>query len=336
MVAMSDFAVHKVSVQMNASPTVVTEVLDPDSYDKGYRAGEEETLAALPIEKGEGDNSIKQKTWDEQSENFAERYSSTALGAHNKAKADCSMAVNYNNEVKAENAFAANSGNIIEEAAEGAFVAGHRNTAVNKFQALFGTYSQIDEDTLFAVGKGKSETERATAFEIDRGGNATVYGVMAVKGKLKAEQGVDVTAGDIIVRGSATFGTAQISKIYGSGIECVASGEGSAAFNIRNKVYGKNSFAALSNNEIGADYESVFVAGHCNKAAASHQAIFGTYAAPLGNDAFVIGNGSSAKGNSNAFAVGKNGNIRIGGNTITIGSTTITEAQLQKLLALIS
>jgi hypothetical protein len=76
--------------------------------------------------------------------------------------------------------------------------------------------------------------------------------------------------------------------------------------------------------------ESVFIAGHANTAAASHQAIFGTYALPEVNDAFVIGNGTSA-GKKNAFAVSKNGNIRIGGTQITLGNTAITETIIKKL-----
>lgn len=43
---MSDFSVHKVSVQMGAATTTVTKVPDPDSYDKGHEAGYTEGYGA--------------------------------------------------------------------------------------------------------------------------------------------------------------------------------------------------------------------------------------------------------------------------------------------------
>lgn len=397
MVAMSDFSVHNVSVQMNAATTVVTEVLDPDSYDKGHRAGEEETLAALPIEKGEGEVSVEQKAWKDEAKNSATGKGAVALGGYNTAAGKCSMSVNYNNEVNAPNAFAANSGNMIPEEAEGAFVSGHHNEAKSIYQTIVGAYSEVEEDDSFVVGNGSSETQRSNAFKVKKSGDVVVPGNASVQGKVTAKGGVEtegnvvankanvdgvnarnisatnnitatntvtankLTSKELEVKNKAAIGSLDTSgknSDYGAN---TVEGSGSAALGGGNSVHGVLSAAIGRSNTIPEGLESVFVAGYKNTAAVSRQFVFGVYADPTAEDMMVVGNGNSA-GRKNAFTVKRNGDAEVQGklsvNTLSvlnnldacdvlayglnassylkIGSTVITEAQLQKLLALIS
>ena len=52
------------------------------------------------------------------------------------------------------------------------------------------------------------------------------------------------------------------------------------------------------------------------------------------NTLLEVGNGTS-ESPSNAFEVYKDGTVKVGGKTLIIGNTTITEEQLQQLLALL-
>jgi hypothetical protein len=112
-----------------------------------------------------------------------------------------------------------------------------------------------------------------------------------------------------------------------------ATGKGSAAFGGNNRVNGNLSFAAISTNTIPETFDHVFIAGHNNTATASFQTIVGSYSDPKATDAFVVGNGDSEIGLRNAFAVDKNGNIRIGGSSLTLGSTALTEEKLKNILS---
>ena len=50
---------------------------------------------------------------------------------------------------------------------------------------------------------------------------------------------------------------------------------------------------------------------------------------------FEVGNGTANNLRSNAFEVRANGNVVVNNGTIVIGNTTLTENQLQRLLALL-
>lgn len=262
----------------------------------------------------------------------AEGYAAVALGRYNKAFGKNSMAVNYNNNVKGRDSFAANSGNIIAENAEGAFVAGHCNEAKGEYQAVFGTYADPSTYDAFVIGNGDAVNGKKNAFKVDKSGNVEASGSIKATDfeskTLKAEDSVSTKS--VVAQQKSYIGCGVITEKEGNFAQNVVEGAGAAAFGGSNKIYGRNGFALMTSNTIPENCESVFVAGHANTAVASHQAIFGTYALPETNDAFVIGNGTSA-GKKNAFAVSKNGNIRIGGTQITLGNTAITETIIKKL-----
>ena len=132
----------------------------------------------------------------------------------------------------------------------------------------------------------------------------------------------------------ATFGSGAISKRHDNYGENIVTGAGSSAFGGNNKVYGGVSTAIGTSNTIPEGLTQVFIAGHMCEGATSRQAVFGSYSNATAEDMLVVGNGNSAK-RKNALEVKRNGNLVIGGNTLTIGSTTITEEQLNKLLKLI-
>ncbi len=314
-----------------------------------------EEESATNLENGDGEVSLKQTAWKDEAANSATGKGAVALGGYNKANGKCSMAVNYNNEVNAPNAFAANSANKIPEEAEGSFVSGHCNEAKSIFQTIVGTYSDVEADDSFVVGNGGSETDRRNAFKVDKHGNAKVSGSIDATGDITASGNVEATrvnctgvnaknvsvtnnlsvtnkvgCEELAVNARTVAGSGSISEHHISYGKNTVSGRGSAAFGGNNKVYGETSFAAITSNTIPEGLTHVFIAGHANTATASHQAIFGNYAAPETADAFVIGNGTSA-GRKNAFAVEKNGNIKVGGTQITLGNTVITEEDTKTL-----
>ncbi|MBR3847666.1 MAG: hypothetical protein IKM21_00050, partial [Oscillospiraceae bacterium] len=139
-----------------------------------------------------------------------------------------------------------------------------------------------------------------------------------------------VSTKSVVAQQKSYIGCGVVTEKDANFAQNVVEGVGAAAFGGSNKVYGNASFVAITSNTIPENLTHVFIAGHANTAVASHQAIFGTYALPETNDAFVIGNGTST-GKKNAFAVSKNGNIRIGGTQITLGNTAITETIIKKL-----
>ena len=62
--------------------------------------------------------------------------------------------------------------------------------------------------------------------------------------------------------------------------------------------------------------------------------VIGEFNANNENTLLEVGNGTS-EALSNAFEVYKDGTVKVGGKTLIIGNTTITEEQLQQLLALL-
>ena len=270
-----------------------------------------------------------------------------ALGRENKASGENSMAVNFKNEVNAQNAFAANAENVIPKNATGAFVAGRGNRATRAYQTIFGTYADVKDDDVFAVGFGVSEWGRQSGLRVNNLGKVYCDYELISEGSFinngSAVFNGDVTYNkDMINKGYVRLGNFNLSPETMHDDWSYAYGPGSAAFGRSNKVYGKHSFAALSSNIIPEktadgkyDIESVFVAGHGNTATEPYQAIFGTYSAPAANDAFVVGNGSSQKP-QNAFAVNKGGSVRIGGTQMTLGNTVITEDDVKTLLNLVA
>ena len=99
---------------------------------------------------------------------------------------------------------------------------------------------------------------------------------------------------------------------FASGTQCKASGNAATAFGTGSIASGVYSFAA--GNQSKAGYENQFIVGKFNNNSAD------TF--------FEVGNGSNDTNRSTAFAVTRDGAIRI-------GSTSLTEAQLKKLIALI-
>ena len=64
------------------------------------------------------------------------------------------------------------------------------------------------------------------------------------------------------------------------------------------------------------------------------KAVIGEFNVNNENTLLEVGNGT-IEAPSNAFEVYKDGTVKVNGGTLTIGNTTITEEQLQQLLALL-
>jgi len=107
----------------------------------------------------------------------------------------------------------------------------------------------------------------------------------------------------------------------------VAGGNGAVAVGNKSEASGNNSFA--SGEQTIANHRSQVAFGEYNI-----QDPNTTYTG-RGTYAEIVGNGTSNSARSNARTLDWNGNEWIAGN-LTLGNTTLTEAQLQALLALIS
>lgn len=342
--------VKKTEVVQEYKPNGYTEEEKTLPISAGAIEGIKEPLS-LNIKDGEGEASLEQKAWSEASLNSATGKGSVALGGYNKANAKCSMSVNYNNEVNAENAFAANQSNKIPVEASGAFVAGLANEAKGAYQAIFGTYSDVESTDAFVVGNGASANGKKNAFKVDKYGNTGISGDAEIGGKLKVADTAEcktLTVGNVTAaqgltaRGKIYIGNGVLTEKDGDFAQNIVEGGGSFAFGGSNKIYGRNCVTFMSSNTIPErslsdkmEMESVFIAGHANTATGPHQAIFGTYADPKESDVFVIGNGDK-NGKKNAFAVNRDGSVRIGGTQIALGNTVITEDDVKTLLNLVA
>lgn len=288
------------------------------------------------IEKGEGQQSLKQKTVSAMPINMSNGTGAVALGVANRTHADYAMTVNFNNKAYAPHSFVANSGNIAEAAAEGAFVAGHGNTAINKFQTVLGVYADVGTDDVFVVGTGDDKNTRSSIRVNKYHGDVTIP-ILCVD-HLTLQYGLSVPghldSKSLDVAQEAQIANAVFSKKAADFNPNVVTADGAMAFGGSNEIYGRNCVALLTSNTIPEGCESVFIAGHGNKAVAPHQYIMGTYADPNpdGKDLFIVGNGQKEGEERNALVVRRNGQVMFY-NSIFLGSTELTAASLKALLA---
>lgn len=323
----------------------VEKALDEET-EKAVEEALKDKLNLNNLQDGQGNKSLVQLTPDEKLYSTATKDGAVAFGAAQRVVGDYGMAANFNNKVYAKHGFAINSGNTIEATAEGAFVAGHGNVAVKSFQTVLGNYAEVAEDDIFAVGSGNSNYKR-TSLRVNRNdGLVTVDNFKAHHSNVTSQSTKhaynDYTQTDELnVTKNATIGNAVFTKTESQFNPNEVTAEGCMAFGGSNTINGRNGVTLLTSNTIPEGCESVFIAGHKNVANSQHQYILGTYSTPNPDtkDLFIIGNGYKEKDGTekrnNALVVRRDGNLIIGGNTITIGNTSITEAQLKQLLAML-
>lgn len=294
-----------------------------------------------------------------------------AGGSGNTADGDQGAVFGVGNKINAKHFVVLGTGNELQEGSDWAALLGRGLVSgTSKPQVIIGTYNEEDTAASVIIGSGKqidggngtTVIERRNSIVINPDGKIKMKGDLNINGKTEVTGNVVVsselnansakltrlavgTNSTITGAYSAAFGTGSTvsgnySAVFGTGNK--ATEYFSFAFGEANTVNGTSSMAVGHNNSIAR--KGCFVSGKDSSAAAlyntvgglglkatsNYQAAFGKYNDTTDeNNLFVVGNGSSDEDRKNAFTVNKD-------NSITVGSTKITEEQLQKLLALLS
>ena len=139
--------------------------------------------------------------------------------------------------------------------------------------------------------------------------------------------------------GTGTKALANCAHAEGAGT--TASGINSHAEGSFTIASGRDAHAEGNDSEASGDYSHA--EGKGTIAAGDYSHVFGQYNLSDDNDTYaeIVGNGSNSNARSNARTLSWNGDETLSGTftcstSITIGSTTVTEAQLQQLLALLN
>lgn len=126
----------------------------------------------------------------------ADNVASHAEGGCTDATGDYSHTEGYS--TSASKRFSHAGGNTSSALKEGAFVHGNNVIAdKNDYEIAFGTFNKSNEDTLFSVGNGTSDTDRGNAFEITKTTGKLFDKEIATKEELEAHAGnadIHVTA----------------------------------------------------------------------------------------------------------------------------------------------
>lgn len=126
----------------------------------------------------------------------ADNVASHAEGGYTDATGDYSHTEGYS--TSASKRFSHAGGNTSSALKEGAFVHGNNVIAdKNDYEIAFGTFNKSNEDTLFSVGNGTSDTDRGNAFEITKTTGKLFDKEIATKEELEAHAGnadIHVTA----------------------------------------------------------------------------------------------------------------------------------------------
>ena len=262
---------------------------------------------------------------------------SFAIGSGTQAIGQNSMSTGSNNISNGGNSFTGGQDCVTSETALRSFAYGKGLKALSNDAFVVGKFNE-GGDGLFVVGNGTDANNRHTAFKVNEYGE--IWAEQLFTRSLKCGN-VTINGGDVWVgeyrvltnndimpivyndfnlnNGSGVYSikqkenTSTAASSVALGINTQATAGASMATGVETQANGLHSFAA-GNNSI-AGYANQFVVGKFNSNKSD------TY--------FEVGNGSNNDNRSTAFAVCTDGSIRI-------GNTKITEAQLQKLLALIN
>lgn len=178
--------------------------------------------------------------------------------------------------------------------------------ALGLYTASFGGASSAQGKRAFACG---TSTVAIGKYSFACGDNAVTLGNESF-----------ATGYNTVTLGKSTFA---------AGLETQAIGEGSVATGSYNTSNGALSFTGGQDCVTGATALRSFAYGKGLKTTSNDQFVIGKFNDNKSNTIFEVGNGSNNDNRSTAFAVCTDGSI-------CIGNTKITEAQLQKLLALIN
>lgn len=264
---------------------------------------------------------------------------SFAMGSGTQAIGQNSVSTGSNNISNGGNSFTGGQDCVTGATALRSFAYGKGLKALSNDAFVVGKFNQ-GGDELFEVGNGTSDTNRHTAFKISNDGE--VWAEQLFTNSLRCGK-VTINGTDIWVGGYRILTTnatdfmpivnSNLNLNNGSGTysiiqkDNIAIASGSAAFGISTQATAGASMATGVGTQANGLHS--FAAGNNSIAGYANQFVVGKFNSNKSDTYFEVGNGSNNDNRSTAFAVCTDGSIRI-------GNTKITEAQLQKLLALIN
>jgi hypothetical protein len=244
-----------------------------------------------------------------------------ALGPTNKATGNGAFSSGAETEANGDYSFTAN---LRTMAAYGAAAFGHGGAALAYFSAVFGEYCQSLGKAGMAIG-GSTKTGAGSWAAFASGMNTEANADAAFAGGI----GSKATG-----RASNTWGvqcqsTAEAASSRGSGTKATAWAASSDGANTE----ASGMMAHAGGDSSKAQHKASFAHGRHLATGNIDQAVFGRFNAYDGTGLLVVGGGNSATDRRNCFVAGCASN---GENSyIRVGNTQLTEAQLQKLLALL-
>ena len=326
------------------------EKLDPKYLPVNIRAGTNKGIIEGMITKNiaSGEYSHAQGHQTTASQNY-----SHAQGDNTTASGDDSHAQGYLTVASGNDSHAEGSGTLASGPSSHA--QGHSTIANHVDQHVFGRFNIADNSPKNAsqtgtyieiVGNGSDTNNRSNARTLDWSGNEQLAGGITLAGNISRGRKASTTIGDgsfafgVEVTASGTYSHAESSSTTASGVCSHAEGGGTTASGICSHAEGAAAVASgdyshAEGRSTIANHESQHVFGQYNIAdpSVSSSDERGAYIE-------IVGNGTVDQ-QSNARTLDWNGNETLKGtlttssNGVTIGNTTLTEVQLQALLALL-
>lgn len=266
------------------------------------------------------------------SNSHAEGYLTTASGSYSHAEGGGARATGDNSHAEGSGAQA--TGACSHAEGTGAKAIGDYSHAEGSGSQARGNYSHAEGGGTTASGVG-SHTEGSSTTASNNNSHAEGGGTTASGEHSHAE-------------GSGTQAIGNCSHAEGSGTQAIGSyshAEGGAA-------YANGDYSHAEGYRAYANGIYSHAEGNFTYAQYANQHVFGAYnildsitngnSNSIGNYIEIVGNGTDSYQRSNARTLDWSGNEWLAGNltaaggSITIGSTTVTEQQLQALLALLS
>lgn len=196
-------------------------------------------------------------------------------------------------------------GILIQALAKATFGAGCGILLTENYQAGFGKWNEENKNALLMVGNG-SKDKRSNAFVVLNDGTIKMCKLMAGKGC--------TAKGD--------YASSRGYETHSDGWAASSEGQGTQANGDRSHAGGHYSYA---------NHTDSFVHGRGLNTSKARQAVFGEYNKDNANALFLVGNGVKDARSNTFEAISKDGV-----SSIKVGNTEITEAQLKKLLELLS
>lgn len=308
-----------------------------EGYDSEAQVNSAHAEGHITIAKGVGAHAEGQETTAEGQASHAEGYKTFAQGTRSHAEGTSTKATTQDahaegNSTTAVGKFSHAEGNLTSAGGESSHAEGINSIASGKGSHAEGN-SQATNEYAHAEGSAtvaSGKLSHAEGFETKAEGNhshAEGYSTEAKSNSSHAEghnTTVEINSLGAHAEGQDTWARAQAA--HAEGYTTQATGAYSHAEGENTLAEGKGSHAEGWHSYAAAPYSHA--SGVSTRATAEAQTVVGKYNSDNNSALFIVGNGTSAFKPFNAFEVISNSS----GYAIKVGNTTITEAQLAKLI----